>query len=347
MRTSRGSNGWGWHSCTTRCRRTDRPRRSSYSVATVTSKLAAIAIVLLAALPVPAQAQAPTTAPLIMHLPSSARTAALGNAWVAGRDQDVIFYNPAQLVGAGRDFAVSLSRPATSGTALSAASAYAAGRYSLTLGWGAQMIGFNPDPLAPYPYSTDVLLTRGGADGQSMLLAFGGAFAYKGTRVGAATKYISDRASTPAGANPAASITQHAWVVDVGVARNMLGGVLAFSAQNLGRSVAENPADLTTPQQFLAGYSMTKPAGPFDVGLYGQVTMRPDWIAPAAGVEMGYSWLEGYTVTLRAGARRPETDAEQPVSLGAGVTVDRLTVEYGVQFVSGGRASHGVTVRWR
>jgi hypothetical protein len=294
-----------------------------------------------------AYAQAPPTAPLVLHLPSSARTAALGDAWVAGRDQDVIFYNPAQLIGTGRDFGVSVIRPGEAGTALSAASAYAAGRWSLTLGWGARVVGFNVDPLASYPYSPDVLLTRGASDGQSSLLAFGGAIAYKGLRIGAAGKYVSDRASTPVGAETPVSIAQHAWLVDIGVARNMLGGVVAFSAQNLGRSVTHDPAVLITPQQFLAGYSISRPAGPLDIALYGQVTMRPDWVAPAAGAEIGYSWIEGYLVTLRAGVRRPETDAQNPVSLGAAFTADRLTVEYGVQFIDGGRASHGVTVRWR
>jgi hypothetical protein len=35
------------------------------------------------------------------------------------------------------------------------------------------------------------------------------------------------------------------------------------------------------------------------------------------------------------------------MSLGAAFTADRITVEYAMQFVDGGRASHGVTVRWR
>lgn len=294
-----------------------------------------------------AYAQAPTTPPLILHIPSSARTAALGNAWVAGRDAEVIFYNPAQLIGAGRDFAASISRPGRAGTALSAASAYAGGKLSLTLGWGAQMVGFNVDPLAPYPYATDVLLTPGSADGQSLLLTFGGAIAYKGLRIGGAGKYVSDRAATPLGDDTPVSIAKHNWLVDVGVARNLFGGVAAFAAQNIGRTATIDPAILTTPQQFLAGYSIAKPAGPLDISLYGQVTMRSGWTAPAGGVEVGYSWIEGYSVTLRAGVRRPETDVESPISLGAAFTADRLTIEYGVQFIDGGRANHGVTVRWR
>jgi hypothetical protein len=105
------------------------------------------------ALPLRASAQAPVSAPLVLHLPSSARTAALGNAWVAGRDAEVIFYNPAQLVGARQEFAASVNRPGSAGTAASAASVYAAGKWSLTLGWGAQFVGFNVDPAAAYPYA--------------------------------------------------------------------------------------------------------------------------------------------------------------------------------------------------
>ena len=48
-------------------------------------------------------------------------------------------------------------------------------------------------------------------------------------------------------------------------------------------------------------------------GLYTQVTMRQGWTAPAGGLEFGYSWIEGYNVALRAGARRPETDERAAV----------------------------------
>jgi hypothetical protein len=81
--------------------------------------------------------------------------------------------------------------------------------------------------------------------------------------------------------------------------------------------------------------------------MFGQVTMRKDWWSPGGGLEAGYSWIEGYNVTLRVGARRPLTALEQPISLGAAINADRLTVEYGVQFFEDARASHMVTVRWR
>ena len=224
---------------------------------------------------------------------------------------------------------------------------YAAGKWSLTLGWGAQLLGFDVDAAAPYPYASDVLLSRGSADGQSMLLAFGGAVVYRNFRIGAAGKYVSDRAATPPGDSASVSIGQHAWLGDVGVARNILGGVAAFSVQNLGHSSTGSASRLVTPRQFLAGYSITRPLGPLDLGLYRQVGARKDWVAPAGGLEVGYSWIEGYSVAVRVGATRPETTTERPVSVGVGLTADRLTVEYAARFYEGGRAGSVVTIRWR
>jgi len=61
-------------------------------------------------------------APLVLLLPSGARTLALGNTGVGGRDDDVVFFNPAQLVIARAGFGGSIERySATSaGGALSA-----------------------------------------------------------------------------------------------------------------------------------------------------------------------------------------------------------------------------------
>ncbi len=75
--------------------------------------------------------------------------------------------------------------------------------------------------------------------------------------------------------------------------------------------------------------------------------MRRGWTSPGAGLEVGYSWIEGYNVALRVGARRPETTSEFPVAFGAAFTADRFTIEYAIQIFDGGRTAHGVTVRWR
>ena len=117
--------------------------------------------------------------------------------------------------------------------------------------------------------------------------------------------------------------------------------------QNLGPRTLDDDELLVLPRQGLFGWSMSRPAGPLDLMLVGQVTVRDDWTGAGGGLETTYSWIEGYTVALRAGARRPEDAAEHPWTFGAAITGDRLTVEYGARFFEGGRAAHGVTVRWR
>lgn len=296
--------------------------------------------------PAPAWAQAPPTGPLVLHIPTSARTAALGNAWVAGRDLDAIFHNPAQIIGTRSTIDLSVARLGPASTMLSAGSIYAAGKWSLTLGWGAQFVGVNAD-AAPYPFSPDVTLASGARSGTSALFTAGAAIVFKKFRVGVAAKYVSDMASTSPAVFHPVRVNQHVLLADVGVARNLFGGAAAIAFQNIGRDSRDEGVLLRVPRQVALGWSTTKVAGPLDLAVFTQVTARRDWTTPAAGIEAGYSWIEGYTVTLRAGVRRPETRAEKPVSLGAALTADRVTVEYALRLYDGGRSSSGVTLRWR
>lgn len=296
---------------------------------------------------VPASAQAPPTGPLVLHVPVSARTAALANAWVAGRDQEVVFHNPAQLIGARPGFDVSFTRLGPASQMLSAGSVFAAGKWSLTFGWGAQLLGFNADAATSYPYSPDLLLADGSRTGSSALMTAGAAILVKKFRIGVAGKYVSDLGAASATTLLPLRANHQMVLVDVGVARNLFGGAAAIAFQNLGRHSRDNGSTLTLPRQVAVGWSTSKVAGPFDVGVYTQVTARRDWTSPAVGVELGYSWIEGVSVQLRAGARRPETVAEKPLALGAAFTKDRLTVEYAVRFFDEGRTANGVTLRWR
>jgi hypothetical protein len=307
---------------------------------------------LLGLLPVEAFAQAPAVGPLLLVVPATPRTAALGNAWVAGRDQDVLFYNPAQLIGARQGLDLSVTRYRCEGTITSLGSVYAAGKWSLTLGWGVQFANYSVPAAGAYPYQEDVMFTEGSGDGTSVLAAVGGAITYKGFRFGATGKYAADRVSTPSGLIDTLSlfpVNHSVFVADIGVARNIAGGVGGFAVQNLGGDGDDVTilSRATLPRQVLMGWSTTKVAGPIDIGVYSQLTIRDDWTSPAGGIEIGYGWIDGYSAAFRFGARRPEIDAANPISLGAALTADRLTIEYGVQFFDGGRASHGVTIRWR
>jgi hypothetical protein len=284
--------------------------------------------------PLPVQAPA-LPGPLLLQLPSSARTAALAGAWVAGRDHDVIFHNPAQLVGNVRPGVdLSLMRYGPASTSKSLASSVALGKWSLTLGWGVQLIDLAPEGTA-YPRTVGVLLRDTSSTNTSALMAVGGAVLIKGFRAGITGKYVSE-------------LDRHALLADLGVARNQLGGVLAFSVQNLGGgSRDDEEANADIPTQFTYGYSIARPVKVLDVGLYTQMMHRRGAALPAAGVEVGYSWIEGYIVGLRAGVRRPERGGQHPATLGAAITVDRVSVEYAMQFFEGGRTANGVTVRWK
>jgi len=288
--------------------------------------ISAMALALSPLAPSSVFAQAPPTGPSVLHVPTSARTAALGSAWVAGRDQDVVFHNPAQLIGTRSGFDLSGARLGPGSSMLSMGSVFAGGKWSLTFGWGAQVVSDS---------------------GTSGLVAAGAAIVVKKFRVGVTGKYASQVSATPVNVLLPVAVNHHVLMADVGVARNLFGGAAALAFQNLGRDSRDNGGYIRLPRQIALGWSTTKTAGPFDLGIFTQVAGRKSWVAPAAGVEVGYSWIEGYNVVLRVGARRPETDFEQPMSLGAAVTVDRLTVEYSVRFRDGGRTANGVTLRWR
>jgi hypothetical protein len=295
-----------------------------------------------------AYAQAPSPGFVVLSLPSSPRTTALGNAWVAGRDADVIFYNPAQLAGARSSdaaFAFTSDSPSTKHVTLG--STYSAGKWSLTLGWGVQFVDFHANSSAIAPLTSlnpSTLLTTGPANGSSTLMVVGGAIVYKGFRIGVDGKYLADRVTplTP-GDN---GYQSQAILADLGVGRTMFGGTLAASVQNLGH--AHDPFGTTSgvPTQTLFGYSRTQSAGLVDFAFYSEGLVRSGWWSPAGGVDMNYSWIEGYSVSLRAGVRRPEITGAKPFAFGAAFSADRLTVEYAVQLYDG-RASNGVTVRWR
>ena len=301
-------------------------------------RLVVCAAAALLARPVSALAQAPLTSPLVLTQPPSARVTALGGAWVAGRDQDVIFFNPAQLVGARTDFAVSLGHFSDGGHHVSLSSAYAAGKLSFTLGWGIQLVNFMIDPGDAPPFSQDQLFGVRAGDAQSSLVTVGAGVQYKGFKIGASGKYAADRTE----------VNRSVFLADFGVAHNLFGGVGAFAVQNVSSGEVDVNLPLAVlPKQISGGWSATRVAGPLDLAFFTQLSYREDWTSPAAGLEASYSWLEGYLVTARVGVRRPETESETPLSLGGAFTVDRLTFEYGLRLFDEGHRAHAVTIRWR
>jgi hypothetical protein len=295
-----------------------------------------------------ATAQAPDTGPLILRLPASTRAAALGNAWITGRDEDVVFYNPAQLIAANRGgIGVSLARYGSAGTLGSVASAYSGGPSSLSFGWGVQFLVFSAPRALAYPYPPSTTVSGGSVEASGLLATVGSAIVVKTFRVGIAAKYASDRATALPPDAAIAAPRHEAYLGDVGVAHTLLNGVAGLSVQNIGLGGVSEARRVSLPRQAALGWSTSLPVGEFDMSVASQVTARTGWISAGGGVEMGYSWIEGYSAGLRLGARRPETNAERPVAIGATFSGDRLALDYALQFFEGGHTANRMTIRWR
>jgi hypothetical protein len=309
--------------------------------------LRAAALAVAASLPRISPAQAPSSGPLILNLSAGTRATALGGAWVAGRDEDVVFYNPAQIT-ARTGFNLSVARYGSSATQASMASGYAAGPWSMALGWGVQFVSLHPRENYTYPMNADLLFDHGQTDVFSLQAAIGASFLVKGFRVGAAGKYATDRAGPATSIRANEDARQDAFLADVGLARNIFSGTAALAVQNIGNGPRDSLRRVDAPLQAALGWSSnTRAIGEFDLALYGQVAARTGWISPAGGVELNYGWIEGFSVALRAGARRPDTDSEKPFTIGAAFTGDHLIVEYAHQFFDGGHHVNRMTIRWR
>lgn len=292
-------------------------------------------------------------APLILLLPSGPRTLAVGNTGVAGRDDDVIFFNPAQLVIA-RGFSGSIERySATSaGGALSAVTRVSAGGIAI----GMRMVDYEA-PLDAYPPTRGSMLEPAVGNGTSIEATVGVGQPIKGVRVGVAGKYVEDNA-------PALRVSRGA--VDLGVSKDFFGPyTFALAVQNIGAStsvpcattrtctpppgnVVPNPTTpVWLPLRSTFGVQTQRPVGQLDLMATAAVFMlRTDWFGASGGAELGYSWLSGYSVALRAGARST-LPGEAAFTAGAGFNMDRLSIDYAAEALTGSRFGQRIGLRVR
>jgi hypothetical protein len=287
---------------------------------------------------------------LVFRLPSSARMLAMGNVGIVGRDDDVLFYNPAQLVGARGTSGSSerFSKFARGGT-LSSVIRFNNGG----IGIGAMVSNYRSTPGAAFPADRlDMLGAAPATAASSNALAVGIGQVFKGTRLGVTGKYFDE---------PGNIVHNSALVVDAGVARDFFGYSFGLAVQNIGPRFEVpriiNPQNQTgaapsipapgLPLSTTFGAGRGGPVGPFDLFATTAVSwLRDGFVSPAGGAELGYSWLEGYNIILRAGARRP-VRGEGPITAGAGFIMDRLAIDYAIETLSGGRAGHRIGVRVR
>lgn len=299
--------------------------------------------------------------PLVLLTPAGTRTLAMGGTGIAGRDDDVLFYNPAMLVLA-RGFSASVQRysPWSTGGSISSVTRFNTGGIAI----GARMVDYRTG-LTRFETTRAAQLHDGVAGGSSVEGSVGIGQVLKGFRLGGAVKYSEN--TTPV-------IRAGAVGVDLGIARDFFGPyTFGLSVQNIGQSMqvpcsiattTGTPGDCTpspdpntdpslqkttTQQPFRVtlGAQTQRILGEFDfVGTAAVFTLRSGWLGATGGAELGYGWLEGYSVALRAGARRP-LPGESAMTAGAGFNMDRLSIDYAVEALAGSRFGHRFGLRVR
>ncbi len=290
----------------------------------------------------PATAQPLGEGPLVLRLPASARSLALGNAGVVSTDGDALFYNPGMLAQS-RGSALSLQRYGSHGTAGSMATATTSG--SMTVGIGAQFVTYSVPVGARYadvvkPGGTR-LSDSGAVSATSTALTFGFAKTIKGFRLGASAKYVEDRIG---------AMHDGTVAFDIGLNRVMGPGTAGFVVQNLGVGPRIDGIEGTLPRRIGVGYSVNRAiAAHWDLGGQTALLLEGDlFVRPAGGAELAYVPIDGVAITLRQGFRLPRERDESLVTTGLGVSVDRIAIDYALEPMRGGRpVSHRLGLRVR
>jgi hypothetical protein len=283
---------------------------------------------------------------------ASTRGEAMGNANTTGRDDDVIFYGPAQLAVA-RGTSVSAERY-YSGLA-SGTMSTTARISSIGVGLGAQIVeARNVDPcLRPVlqPNGTFALVPAPRAFSRSLLVV-GAAQTLKRFHLGASAKYAAEQAD--------AQRTSRL-LLDLGASRDFsvkdfIPLSVALAVQNIGTSAADTN-QLVTPLRAALGLASGGPVGPLDLAVAAQIAVeRTDTMSflhhgrviSGIGAEVGYTWLDGYSFAVRVGERVPPTETNlRHFTFGAGVVLDRISIDYAGEDMVGFRIAHRLGIRLR
>lgn len=162
---------------------------------------------------------------------------------------------------------------------------------------------------------------------------------WRGLRVGAAGKFVDERIGSGQDARPA---------LDLGLSKDVGRYTTGLAVQNIGAGIRHGGWRPQLPLRVSVGASTYgMPVGPFDLGGNAGVSVLPGGdLLPAAAVELGYVPLDGYLFQVRVGLRRPELQAQQPLTFGGTFSLDRFTLDYAYEDWAGG-AAHRLAVRVR
>jgi len=277
-------------------------------------------------------------APTVTQLPASARALALGDAFVGGRGSETIFYN-ASLLPLQLGQAVSVQRFGSASTSGAFSSTF--GTTAWATGIGVQALDFGEGVAGIR--ATAPIDVRGPLASSSLAAMIATAGSVKGIRVGLAAKYVEERIGGSRDGAPAA---------DIGLSKDIINRVTAgLSVQDIGGSIRLDGANAALPTRVTLGAAGFAPpiATWFDLAATAAVTYRRDGrVSPAGGVEINYVPLDGWAFTGHVGARRVSDRSDAtPLTLGAGVSFDRLSLDYAFESLDLGGSSHRVGLRIR
>lgn len=287
------------------------------------------------------RAQPAGEGPLVLRLPVSARFAAMANAGIASNDADALLYNPGML-SVARGMSASVQRYGSFGTTGSIATVTQAG--VMSIGVGAQFLEWSAPTGVRYENAVRAGATQlsdsGGLASASSAYTVGVARTIKGLRLGVSGKYADERFGASHGG---------AFAVDIGMTRPLGPGNLGLVVQNLGAGARVGGTKGVLPRRIGLGYGggMFPLWEHWDLGAQMQLTLEGDlFVRPAGGVELGYVPIEGVSIVFRGGVRLPRERDESLATGGLGFTVDRISLDYAVDPVRGGRpSSHRLGVR--
>lgn len=286
-----------------------------------------------------AQSYTPASGPLVLLLPTSARLTGLGNAGVSMRDDYAVFYNPA-LINPSNGIGGSFTRYSSNGTFGALTSGATVG--PLTYGWGVSLVEFTARNGSSYPFSPTELTSSGTRDALSVNAAAGANFTYKGFRTGLGVNFTDDRVAAGIGA---ANVARHESYLlgNLGLSHPLWQGTAALALTN----ISDRNTSRHVPTQIALGWNRLVQVGQFDVSWTTQLSERDRRLGAAAGAELGYGWIEGWSAALRAGAHREDYAGQRPLAVGGTLNADRLTFDYALEFFEGNRYAHHIAVRWR
>lgn len=303
---------------------------------------------LLGLVPACLAAQGGRTALPLLQLPASARALALGGSAVLLQGDDAaLFFNPAQLLSAGRvrarvgaggsfqSWLASSSLSALSAVLPVAGGALGVGVQALDYGSGE---GIDPDPSTggETGISTGQRVTATEIAG-----SLGYAHPLGPVQAGGAVKVVRQRLADESAGGAA---------LDVGASTRWHGAAIAASMQNLGASMRMSGRGAAMPALVRLGVA-TPPVRREALGLValGEVARVRDLpLVPIGALEGRWIAANGIRVFLRVGVRRdPADDLASPASVGAGFATRHLAVDYAYRGLGEiGQATHRIGLRW-